>query len=104
MLPAARFPGITGTRVRARPMESGGWPDWGGSIIPMGMRYMLAIECSNPAATNAAIGSTIATHLSTTLRPASDTHTAVHTSTLHMTPLANAVSGGSEVLAAAIRR
>ncbi len=63
---------------------------------------MLAMLCSNPAATNAEMGNTIATALSTTLRPACAIHTAIQTSTLHSTPLKKAVQNGSAALAAAM--
>jgi len=52
---------------------------------------MLATLCSKPAATNAEMGKTIATALSTTLRPASAIHIARHIRILHSTPLKNAV-------------
>ena len=48
------------------------------------------------------MGSRIAAALSTTLRPASDIHTAMHTSTLHRMPLKNAWASGSEVFTAMI--
>ena len=69
-----------------------------------GKKYMLAIECSKPAATKAEIGSTMAMNLSTTLRPASTIHTAMHTSTLHSTPRKNSSDSGIVLLAAAIFR
>ena len=56
------------------------------SSIASGKKYMLAIECSKPAATKAEIGTTMATALSTTLRPAIAIHTAMHTRMLHSTP------------------
>ena len=52
---------------------------------PNGSRYTLAIECSKPAATNAAIGGTITTTLSVVLRAPNDIHTARQTSTLQST-------------------
>lgn len=66
------------------------------------MKYMFAILCSNPAATNAETGKMIATALSTTLRPAIAIHTAMHTSTLHSTPRKNASQNGRAHLAIAI--
>ena len=86
-LPPTRLPAITGTKLRASPRSSTGSP---------------ATECSKPAATKAEIGSTIAAALSTTLRPAKLIHTAMQTSTLHITSLKNALTQGKEVFAAAI--
>src|SRR3989338_11408027 len=68
----------------------------------MRMKYMLAILCSKPAATNAETGKTIASTLSTTLRPASAIHNARHTRMLHSTPLKNADQKESAHFAAAI--
>src|SRR5690606_11392760 len=62
---------------------------------------MLAIECSKPSATNAAIGGTIATTLSTTLRPAAAIQIARQTSTVHSAPRTKATSHGSAAFAAA---
>ena len=67
-----------------------------------GMKYMFAIECSKPAATKAEIGNTIATALSTTLRPASAIQIAMHTSRLQSTPRKNASVKGIAILADAI--
>src|SRR5687768_5493918 len=69
-----------------------------------GKKYMLATECSKPAATNALMGNTTAITLSVTLRPASVIHTAMQTSTLQSTPRKNAVQNGSAALAFAISR
>ena len=57
-----------------------------------GMRYMLAMLCLKPAATNAVTGSTMATILSVTLRPAIAIQTAMQTSTLDNTPRKKSVS------------
>jgi hypothetical protein len=72
------------------------------SSIAAGMKYMLAMLCSKPAATNAEIGNTIAITLSVRLRPAIAIHTAMQTSTLQSTPRRNAVQNGSSTFAAAI--
>ena len=50
------------------------------------------------------MGGTIATALSTTLRPAAAIHRAMQTSTLHSMPLKNATSAGSAALAATTRK
>jgi hypothetical protein len=73
------------------------------SSIASAKKYMLATECSKPAATKAVIGKTMASTLSLTLRPAIAIHTAMHTSTLHSTPRKNASSHGSSALAVAMR-
>src|SRR6266567_536524 len=102
------LPSITGTRLPKNPSQVTAWAP--GALSPKvssnmakGMRYMLATLCSNPAATNADIGKTMATALSMTLRPAKAIHTAMQTRTLQSTPLKKAVEKGSATLAAAIR-
>ena len=67
-----------------------------------GMKYMLAMLCSKPAAMKAEIGNTMAMNLSVTLRPAYAIHTAMHTSTLHSMPRKKASISGIDTLAAAI--
>ncbi len=56
----------------------------------MGMKYMLATLCSNPAATKAAMGKMITRILSVVERADEHNHTARHTSALHITPRATA--------------
>ncbi len=104
------LPTITGARLRGRPVTPIASPPAGSaapaalSIMASGMKYMFAMECSKPAATKAEIGNTIATSLSTTLRPANAIHMPKHTSALHSTPRKNASLHGSVVLAAAMLR
>ena len=62
----------------------------------------MAIECSNPAATNAEIGNTTPINLSTTVLPAKDIQIAKQTRLLHKTPKKNACQNGSPAFAAAI--
>src|SRR4051794_39227129 len=57
---------------------------------PNDTKYMLAIECSKPAATKAEIGSSTTTTLSVVVRAANETQTARQTSRLHSTPRKNA--------------
>src|SRR5262245_36825582 len=68
---------------------------------PRGTIYILATECSKPAATKAEIGNRMARILSPLDRAPSDNHTARHTSTLQRIPRKNARSSGSVVLASA---
>lgn len=49
-------------------------------------RYIFAIECSNPADENAAIGGTIARILSVVVRALKQSHVARQTSTFASTP------------------
>ena len=56
--------------------------------MPIGMKYMFAMLCSNPAATNAEIGDTIATTLSSTVRPPVASQMARQTSAFASTPRA----------------
>jgi hypothetical protein len=58
---------------------------------PMGMKYIFAIECSHPDATNAVIGGMIATILSVVVRALKHNQTARHTRALQKTPRANPV-------------
>ncbi len=55
-------------------------------INPIGMKYMLAMLCSNPAATNAVIGKMIAAILSTVLRALKVSQTARQTRVLQRIP------------------
>jgi len=66
------------------------------------MKNMLAMLCSNPAATNAEIGKTIAATLSITERPAAASQTARQTSALARMPRARTTKKGNEVLTAAV--
>jgi hypothetical protein len=70
----------------------------------MGMKYMLATLCSNPAATKALIGNTIAMTLSVTDRPPVASHTARQTRAFASTPRIKTTPNGSEVFIAAIVR
>ena len=63
---------------------------------------MLATECSNPPATNAVVGKTVARILSVTLRAPMHNQTARQTSTLQRTPRARAETGSSAILLRAI--
>ena len=60
------------------------------SKIPSGIKYILAIECSKPQATNALTGNTMANILSTTFLPEKQSQTARHTRALQSIPLTNA--------------
>src|SRR4030042_1127659 len=53
---------------------------------PIGIKYMLATECSNPAATKQVMGKTIDRILSVVDRAEEQSHTARHTRALHMIP------------------
>ena len=57
------------------------------SRSPAGMKYILAIECSNPKATNAVMGNRIAKILSVTDRPLKQRYTAKQTKILQRMPL-----------------
>ncbi|AJR05443.1 hypothetical protein H744_1c0418 [Photobacterium gaetbulicola Gung47] len=105
-LPPTRLPKITGIKLPTKPSSV---TESATSTVPeslssmaSGMKYILAILCSKPAATNAEIGNTIATALSITLRPANAIQTAMHTSTLHNKPRKKAVQNGNSHFAAAI--
>lgn len=63
---------------------------------------MFATECSNPSATKAVIGKTMAMIFPLTVRALSDNHTARQTSVLHSTPRMKASNQGIETLPAAI--
>src|SRR5215207_4246021 len=67
-----------------------------------GRKYMLATQCSKPAAMKAETGNTSATTLSVTDRPAYASHTAKQTSRLHKTPLKNNVTASGWIFAAAV--
>ena len=58
--------------------------------IPIGMKYMLATQCSMPVATNAVIGKTIARTLSATLRALKQSQIANQTNKLQPIPAAMA--------------
>jgi hypothetical protein len=95
---------MTNPRLAPKPDQVTGCAAAGScTSMASGNRYMLAMLCSNPAATKAAMGKTTATALSTTLRPAIAIQTAMQTSTLHRIPRANASSGGSDCFASAMR-
>ena len=64
---------------------------------------MLTTECSNPHATNAVIGKTVARILSVTLRAPMHSQTARQTSTLQRTPRTKAETGSRAILLRAIR-
>ena len=63
---------------------------------------MFATLCSNPAATNALIGKTIANTLSTTVRPPVASHTARQTKAFARTPRKNTSPNDRPVLLAAV--
>ena len=63
---------------------------------------MLATECSNPPATNAVVGKTVARILAVTLRAPMHNQTARQTSTLQSTPRGRAETGSSAILLRAI--
>ena len=65
---------------------------------------MLAMECSNPAATKAAMGGTMTATLPTTLRAPKLIQTARHTSTLQRMPRKKASRIGNCALAVAMAR
>lgn len=67
-----------------------------------GKKYMFATQCSNPAATNVAIGGTITATLSTVDRACVVIHTAKHTNALHNTPNANACTNPNDPFCSAI--
>src|SRR5258706_8042113 len=74
------------------------------SNSPTGTKYMLAMLCSKPIATNAATGGTMAITLSVTDRADIDSHTARHTSALARMPETNAAGMARWVLVVAMSR
>ena len=68
-----------------------------------GMKYILAMLCSKPAATNAVIGKIIAAILSSVLRALKVNQTARHTNPLQRMPSATACKKSRSDLAAPIR-
>src|SRR6267142_6242391 len=80
-----------------------------GGVLPVrvinqanGRKYMLATQCSKPAAMKAETGNASATILSVTDRPAYASHTARQTSRIHKTPLKNNVTASGWIFAAAV--
>ena len=67
--------------------NAGPFPD---KSIPIGMKYILAILCSNPEATKAIIGKKHEKILPIVFSAEITIHTAKHTSILHNIPLKNA--------------
>src|SRR5208282_6381782 len=65
-------------------------------------KYMLATECSKPAATNAEIGRIRPMILSVTERPAAAIQTARQTSKLHRMPLKKSVVREGEIFPTAV--
>ena len=57
---------------------------------PIGIKYIFAIECSNPKATKVIMGKNIANIFPTTSREANAIHTAKQTNQLHNIPLKKA--------------
>ena len=74
------------------------------SSKPIGMKYMLAMLCSKPAATKAVIGKTIATALPAALLAARLSQTARVTRTLQRIPRATAWTKPYESFVLAMRR
>src|SRR5450830_837289 len=68
---------------------------------PRGMRYILATECSKPAATKADTGNRMASTLSLVVRAPSDSHSARQTRTLHKMPRNSAWPKGRVALSRA---
>src|SRR3990172_1662459 len=97
--PPMMLPRVTGNRLAKNPLqESCSEPlttIWSFKRIPKGMKYMLAMLCSKPAATKAEIGKTTARILSATLRPARASQTARQTRMLQRIPLKKASQKGS---------
>src|SRR5690242_10888805 len=69
---------------------------------PMGLKYIFAMQCSKPAAANAAIGITTVMTRSMLVRALKHIHTAMQTSALHMIPSVSAGRNSREVLADAV--
>src|ERR1700741_1124063 len=80
---------------------AGTWPVWT-STQARGRKYMLATQCSKPAAMKAETGNIRATILSVTDRPAYASQTAKQTSRLHRMPLTNNVTKSGWIFAAAV--
>ena len=93
------LPSVTGIRLARKPAAvTLSAP----ASMAIGIRYMLATECSKPSATNADIGKMIASTLPGTSWAAKHSHTARHTRTLHRMPRKNASVTPSATLACAI--
>src|SRR6185503_13802995 len=71
---------------------------------PIGMKYMLAMECSNPAATKAVMGGMMARMRSVVVRALKVSQTARQTRALHKIPNAIACTKSRPDLALAVDR
>src|SRR3990172_5820262 len=69
---------------------------------PAGMKYILAMLCSNPAATNAEMGGMMARIRSVVVRALKVSQTARHTRALHRIPSATAGMNDNPDLAFAV--
>ena len=112
------LPSVTGRRFRPRKaLHVSAWLEGAGTptvaaksgskrVIrrPRGTKYMLATECSKPAATKALIGGTMARTRSAVVRAESVSQTARQTSVLQSTPSATACAKPSSTLACAMAR
>src|SRR5678815_3829941 len=102
IVPPRTLPSVTSARLLTAPATESGAEVPVASATPIGRKYMLATECSNPQATNAVIGKTVARILSVTLRAPMHNQTARQTSTLQRIPRTTAETGSRAILLRAI--